>query len=106
MPWAPGLLSTITGWPNDSLSFAATTRAMAVVTPAAPNGTIIRTGRSGKPGATPVWANACPAVHPNRTAAIDATSRFIAGLRLDSTAALARIGRGTSSFSGARALPD
>src|SRR5262249_58109027 len=47
-PLAPGLFSTITGWPNFARSPSATSRADRSVMPAGGNGTISRIGREGK----------------------------------------------------------
>ena len=45
---APGWFSTIAGWPHAAASLLARARAMTSTPPPAPNGSMIRTGRSGK----------------------------------------------------------
>src|SRR5690348_3973770 len=46
-PDAPGLFSTITGWPSDCVSLSATARARMSVDPPGAQGTMMCTGRSG-----------------------------------------------------------
>ncbi len=47
LPLAPGLLSTITGWPRSSESLAPTVRAVMSEEPPAVNGTMMVIGRLG-----------------------------------------------------------
>src|SRR5262245_3270375 len=63
MPFAPGRLSTITCWPQVSVSFWATARAMMSTPPPVACGTMIRTGRAG---------NCCAAAAAHRSAALAA----------------------------------
>ena len=71
MPTAPTpwfWLSTTTLWPSRSTSFAASARAMTSAPLPGPEGTIIRTGRSGRHSACAVAARAAGAlpIAPNK----------------------------------------
>src|SRR5262245_53165740 len=69
MPFAPGRLSTITCWPQVSVSFWATARAMMSTPPPAACGTMIRTGRLGNCcAAAPAQTSARATAQPRRMA--------------------------------------
>ena len=56
-PEAPGLFSTMTGWPNRSESFCAIKRAAVSVGPPAGKATTMRTTLSGQAEAQVLWAS-------------------------------------------------
>src|ERR1700730_14844496 len=72
VPPAPGLLSTMNGWPSWSDSCAATVRAITTVALPAGSGTTTCTGLSGQ-----AWENAPPLARPSASTAPQIFTCFI-----------------------------